>query len=200
MGAHFGVVLVIDEVEGRALRPRSPPSARMASTLTAAGPIPWRFQNPAEDVLRRDFTVNGLLLDALRFEAARPESCVLDFVDGRADLAARLIRAIGDPCARFTEDKLRMLRAVRFAARLGFTIEPAPCAPFSTAHAEVEGCLRERIRDELTKILTEGLPRRALSCWTRAACSPVLLPEVARMKGASSLRSTTLKATSGFIR
>ena len=103
--------------------------------------------SPREDVLRRDFTVNGLLLDALRFDAGEPlESCVLDFVEGRRDLAGNTIRAIGDPVRRFTEDKLRMLRAVRFAARRGFDLEPATLAAIRQLAPRVVQVSCERIR------------------------------------------------------
>lgn len=94
--------------------------------------------DPREDVLRRDFTINGLLLDVMAYEAGGAlEDCVLDFVGGRADLAAGVVRAIGGPEVRFEEDKLRMLRAVRFAARLGFAIEPRTMDAMRAQAAEI---------------------------------------------------------------
>src|ERR1700733_4586177 len=115
VGAHFGVVLVRDgeaQVEVATFR-----SDR--DYTDGRHPASVRFEaDPREDVLRRDFTINGLMMDP---ETGR----VLDFVDGQADLKRRVIRAIGDPELRFREDHLRLLRAVRFAARLGFAIEPA---------------------------------------------------------------------------
>ncbi len=114
VGAHFGVVLVHEDVRRRWRWRRS---AAISDTRT--GGIRWRCEfetDPRQDVLRRDFTINALLMDPASGE-------ILDFVGGRADLEARVIRAIGDPEARFREDHLRLLRAVRFAARLGFEIE-----------------------------------------------------------------------------
>jgi len=119
--------------------------------------------DPRQDVLRRDFTVNGLLMDPASRE-------VLDFVGGRRDLEARLIRAIGDPDTRFAEDHLRMLRAIRFAARLGFGIEPATFAAIQRLRGKIGLISAERIRDELGCILTEGGARRASNCWTLPAC------------------------------
>src|SRR5881398_394561 len=110
-------------------------------------------KDPREDVERRDFTVNGLLLDPIKDE-------VLDFVGGRKDLDAGIIRAIGEPERRFAEDKLRMLRAVRFAARFGYSIEPVTFAAIQKA-PQIHQVSRERVRDELTKMLTEGHARSA---------------------------------------
>src|SRR5580658_1764109 len=102
-------------------------------------------KDPKEDVERRDFTINGLLLDPLTNE-------VLDFVGGRKDLDARIIRTIGDPEPRFAEDKLRMLRAVRFAARFGYAIEPATFQAIRKLAPEINQVSRERVRDELSKM------------------------------------------------
>ena len=189
VGAHFGVVLVIDVGRGEDGGERV---ATEVATFRTDGtytdgrrPDTVIFSdNPREDVLRRDFTVNGLLLDALRFEAGEPaDACVLDFVDGRADLEARTIRAIGDPVRRFTEDKLRTLRAVRFAARLGFAIEPATLGAMRQLAPDVLQVSPERIREELTKVLTEGAAPRGFELLDQAGLLAVLLPEVARMKG-----------------
>jgi poly(A) polymerase len=140
--------------------------------------------DPREDVLRRDFTINGLLLDVLRYEEGdRLEDCVLDFVGGRADLQAEVIRAIGDPARRFAEDKLRMLRAVRFAARLGFAIEPRTMRAIQQHAAEIGAVSAERVREELTKILTEGGARRGFELLDESGLLAQVLPEVERMKG-----------------
>ncbi len=185
VGAHFGVVLVLDTVDDARI-------ATEVATFRSDGvysdgrrPDSVLFSSdPREDVLRRDFTVNGLLLDVSRFEAGEPvAACVLDFVDGRADLQARIVRAIGDPVRRFTEDKLRMLRAVRFAARLDFVLEPATLEAIQGLAAEVVQVSPERIRDELTKILTEGAAHRGLALLDATGLLPVVLPEVARMQG-----------------
>ena len=133
-------------------------------------------QTPEEDVQRRDFTINGL---RMRHDTGE----VLDFVGGRADLAARIIRAIGDPSRRFAEDKLRMLRAVRFAARFGYTIEPATFAAIRTHASEINIVSAERIREELTKLLTEGAARRGFELLGELGLLSQLLPEIAAMKG-----------------
>jgi poly(A) polymerase len=133
-------------------------------------------QTPEEDVQRRDFTINGLLM---RHDTGE----VLDIVGGRADLAARIIRAIGDPSLRFAEDKLRMLRAVRFAARFGYTIEPATFAAIRTHASEINIVSAERIREELTKLLTEGAARRGFELLGELGLLSQLLPEIAAMKG-----------------
>src|SRR5262249_22867770 len=99
-------------------------------------------RDPKQDVQRRDFTINGLLLDPASDE-------VLDFVGGQDDLRAGIIRAIGNPEQRFTEDKLRMLRAVRFSARFGYTIEPGTLGAIQKLAPQIHQVSRERVRDEL---------------------------------------------------
>ena len=131
---------------------------------------------PQEDVQRRDFTINGLLLDPETNE-------VLDFVGGRDDLRAGIIRAIGQPEERFREDKLRMLRAVRFAARFGYTIEPETLRAIQKLAREIDQVSAERLRDELTKLLTEGAARRGFELLDETRLLPELLPEISRMKG-----------------
>ncbi len=108
---------------------------------------------------------------------------VLDYVGGRADLDARLIRAIGDPDARFREDHLRLLRAVRFAARLGFTIEQATFAAIRRHAALIARVSAERVRDELVRILTEGGAAYGLDLLDESGLLAVLLPEVTAMHG-----------------
>lgn len=185
VGAHFGVVLVIEQIGGERVATEVATFRSDGAYSDGRRPDAVTFaDDPREDVLRRDFTVNGLLLDALRWEAGEPmESCVLDFVGGREDLQAKVIRAIGDPVRRFTEDKLRMLRAVRFAARLGFAIEPATMRAMQQLAGEVTVVSCERIREELSKILTEGAPRRGFELLDETGLLPMVLPEVARMKG-----------------
>jgi poly(A) polymerase len=134
-------------------------------------------KDPKEDGQRRDFTINGLLMDPL------DGNRVLDFVGGRADLDAGIIRAIGDPERRFAEDKLRMLRAVRFSARFGYTIEPATFAAIQRLAPGIQQVSRERVRDELTKMLTEGHARRAFELLDATGLLREGLPEVDRMKG-----------------
>ncbi len=185
VGAHFGVVLVIAEHEGARTATEVATFRHDMGYADGRRPTEVRYsKSPEEDVERRDFTVNGLLLDPFRFEAGEPlEGCVLDSVGGRADLEAKLIRAIGDPARRFAEDKLRMLRAVRFAARFGFAIEPATLAAIRREAASVEMVSCERIREELTRILTQGAARRGMELLDETGLLPYVLPEVARMKG-----------------
>ena len=173
VGAQFGVILVVEEgakVEVATFRSdmgysdgRHPDNVVYSKT-------------PQEDVLRRDFTINGLLMDPRSGE-------VRDFVGGRADLEAKLIRAIGEPAQRFAEDKLRMVRAVRFAARLGYSIEPATFAALQKLAPEVAVVSAERLRDELTRLLTEGAARRGFELLDQSGLLAVLLPSVAKMKG-----------------
>jgi len=129
-----------------------------------------------EDVARRDFTINGLLLDPATDE-------VLDFVGGRADLASGLVRAIGDADRRFEEDHLRMLRAVRFAARFGFAIEADTLAAIRRHASQITKISHERVRDEMLKMLTEGRARRGFELLDASGLLRAILPEVARMKG-----------------
>jgi poly(A) polymerase len=131
---------------------------------------------PEEDVQRRDFTINGMLM--------RPESGeVLDFIAGREDLKAGVIRAIGEPDRRFAEDKLRMMRAVRFAARFDFEIEAATFRSIRRHVAEIHQVSLERLREELSKMLTEGAARRAFELLDQTWLLQQLLPEIAAMKG-----------------
>jgi poly(A) polymerase len=133
-------------------------------------------KDPQEDVERRDFTINGLLLDPFTNE-------VLDFVGGREDLKAGIIRTIGDPERRFAEDKLRMLRAVRFAARFGYEIEPATFRAIRNLASQIGQVSRERVRDELNKMLTEGHARRAFLLLDESGLLHEVLPEIEAMKG-----------------
>jgi poly(A) polymerase len=133
-------------------------------------------KRPEEDVQRRDFTINGLLLDPMN-------NGVLDYVGGRADLERRVVRTIGNPAHRFAEDKLRMLRAIRFAARFGYTIDPATFEAIQRLAPEIRQVSRERIRDEITKMLIEGSARRAFELLDESNLLREVLPEVAAMKG-----------------
>jgi tRNA nucleotidyltransferase/poly(A) polymerase len=173
VGAKFGVILVVEdgtEVEVATFRSdigysdgRHPDQVVYSNT-------------PQEDVLRRDFTINGLLMDPATRE-------VLDFVDGRADLRAGVVRAIGDPRLRFAEDKLRMMRVVRFAARFDFQIDPETMAAALNLAAQVTQVSPERLREELTKLLTEGAARRGFELLDETGLLAVVLPDIARMKG-----------------
>ncbi|MGD0958092.1 MAG: CCA tRNA nucleotidyltransferase [Candidatus Acidiferrales bacterium] len=133
-------------------------------------------KDPREDVERRDFTINGMMLDPATNE-------VLDFVGGRDDLKAGIVRAIGDPERRFAEDKLRMLRAVRFAARFDYKIDPATMEAIQKLAPQIRQVSCERVREELTKMLTEGRARRAFELLDTTGLLPEVLPEIAAMKG-----------------
>ncbi len=193
VGAQFGVVLVpmavdpsvtsvVDQADVNHGRHRGK-TVEVATFRSDIGysdgrhPDQVRFsKDPRQDVQRRDFTINGLLLDPLKNE-------VLDFVGGRKDLDAGIIRAIGEPELRFAEDKLRMLRAVRFAARFGYSIEPQTSAAIQKLAPQIHQVSRERVRDELTKMLTEGQARRAFLLLDETGLLHELLPEIEAMKG-----------------
>jgi poly(A) polymerase len=133
-------------------------------------------QSPKEDVQRRDFTINGLLM---RHDTGE----VLDYVGGQADLRAGVIRAIGEPDRRFREDKLRLLRAVRFAARFRFNVEAATLDAIRSHAGEIAQVSAERVRDELTKLLTEGAARRGFELLDETGLLAVVLPEIGALKG-----------------
>ena len=126
-------------------------------------------------MLRRDFTINALLLDPFSGE-------VVDYVDGRADLKAGIVRAIGDPVRRFREDHLRLLRAVRFAARLNFTIDPATFAAMRQLAPSIHTISVERVSAELARILTEGGARRGFELLDASGLLHEILPEIEAMK------------------
>ena len=183
VGAHFGVVLVAHESHGREIVTEV--ATFRSDSAYSDGRRPDSVQytlSPQQDVQRRDFTVNGLLLDPLASAPSLP-AAVLDYVGGLADLHAGILRAIGDPALRFAEDHLRLARAVRFAARFGFQIEPLTLAAIRAHAPSIRLVSRERLRDELTRMLTEGHARRAFQLLAETGLLPELLPEVARMIG-----------------
>jgi putative nucleotidyltransferase with HDIG domain len=173
VGAHFGVVLVHED--GAQVE-----VATFRSDLEyqdGRHPSGVHFEtDPAADVLRRDFTINAILLDPLNQE-------VIDLTGGRADLAAGLIRAIGDPARRFQEDHLRLLRAVRFAARLGFEIEAQTFIAIRALAPLIRTVSAERVRDEIVRILTEGAARRGFELLDATGLLEQILPEVTALKG-----------------
>jgi poly(A) polymerase len=198
VGAQFGVVLVplptkdvasnvSTKNSGRGdLAACAPSGASVVEVATFRSDIGYsdgrhpdevRFsEDPREDVARRDFTINGMMLDPLTGE-------VLDFVGGRRDLEDKIIRAIGEPERRFAEDKLRMLRAARFAARFRYSIEPSTWAAIQKLAPEIHIVSRERARDELTKMLTEGHARDAFLLLDASGLLREILPEISAMKG-----------------
>jgi len=180
VGAQFGVVLVVVGAEGNV---ESITHVEVATYRSDVGysdgrhPDAVRYSETArEDVQRRDFTINGLLLDPLSNE-------VIDYVGGRSDLERKIIRTIDDPRQRFGEDKLRMMRAVRFAARLNYEIEPGTMAAIRALAREIHQVSRERIRDELDKMLTEGHTRRCFELLDASGLLVEVLPEIGALKG-----------------
>ena len=173
VGARFGVILVMADgaqVEVATFR---------SDVGYTDGRHPDRVEYsdlPEEDVRRRDFTINGLMLDI-------DTQQILDFVGGRDDLQQGIVRAIGKPDVRFREDRLRMVRAIRFAARFDYTIEPATFSAISAAASHITQVSAERLRDELTKLLTEGAARRAFELLDATHLLDACLPEVSAMKG-----------------
>src|SRR5215471_11162808 len=185
VGAQFGVVLVpVPESERDADNSGSKSHAVEVATFRSdigysdgRHPDEVRFsKTPQEDVERRDFTINGMLLDPVSGE-------VLDYVGGRQDLRAGIIRAIGDPQRRFGEDKLRMVRAVRFAARFEYQIDAATFRAIQAFAEQIRVVSRERVRDELTRMLTEGHARRAFLLLDESGLLRQVLPEISAMKG-----------------
>jgi poly(A) polymerase len=187
VGAQFGVVLVpvprAESGESAVSPGEKVPVVEVATFRSDIGysdgrhPDEVRFsKDPREDVRRRDFTINGLLLDPITTE-------VLDFVGGREDLKAGVIRTIREPEHRFAEDKLRMLRAVRFAARFEYKIDPAALAAIQRLAREIHQVSRERVREELTKMLTEGRAKRAFELLDESGLLKEVLPEISAMKG-----------------
>jgi poly(A) polymerase len=134
------------------------------------------FSIAREDVARRDFTVNGLFYDPVKDE-------VLDWVGGREDAQKKLIRTIGDPKRRFEEDKLRLIRAVRFAANLDFDIEQKTLKAIQSMASQIKTVSAERIRDELIKMMSGPNPEQAIRWMDQTGLLEVVLPEVAVLKG-----------------
>jgi len=172
VGAHFGVVSVIDggaEFQVASFRSDGVYSdGRRPETVT--------YATPQLDAERRDFTVNGMFYDPLRDE-------LIDYVGGQRDLGLRLLRAIGDPVARFREDRLRMLRAVRFAAVLGFEVEPATWEAVRKNAAHIHEVSAERIREELVRIFLSPERVRGFDLLDSSRLMREILPEIEALKG-----------------
>jgi poly(A) polymerase len=175
VGAQFGVVLVLEgghQFEVATFRSDE-------AYLDGRRPTSVRYGNPEEDAQRRDFTINGLFFDPIAGE-------IIDFVGGRADIEHKLVRTIGEPAQRFVEDKLRMLRCVRFAANLGYEIDPTTFGTVKTMAAQIHIVSAERIRDELIKIFTRsrhGRTGRGLELLDESGLLREVFPEVAAMRG-----------------
>ncbi|HEY2917382.1 MAG TPA: CCA tRNA nucleotidyltransferase, partial [Candidatus Binatia bacterium] len=172
VGAQFGVILVLLDDE-----PFEVASFRYDGPyLDGRRPSHVRYGSLEEDIFRRDFTINGMVYDPVGDR-------VIDLVEGQKDLERRSIRAIGNAQQRFEEDRLRMIRAVRFAASLKFEIEPSTFAAVKQLAATITQISWERIGEEVTRILTEGGARRGFELLDETGLLAVMLPEVAAMKG-----------------
>jgi poly(A) polymerase len=172
VGARFGVIVVIidgDNFEVATFRADAP-------YLDGRRPSAVRFGTIEEDALRRDFTIGGMYFD---LESGK----VIDLVGGARDLRAGIIRAIGNVYERFEEDRLRILRAVRFGARLGFAIDPATWTAIKRAAATITTVSSERIGEELVMIMTEGDAARGLDLMMEGGLIETLLPEVMPLVG-----------------
>ncbi len=203
VGAHFGVVLVAtcggadaaDAADDSPVDAITEVATFRSDGLYSDGRRPDEVRytlSAAEDVQRRDFTINGLLLDPPRGgrlldagveDRGALRDAVIDHVGGLADLESGILRAIGQPVRRFEEDQLRLLRAVRFAARFNFSIEPATFAAIRSLASRIHTVSRERVRDELTKMLIEGKARPAFELLDETGLVAEILPEIKRMQG-----------------
>ncbi len=169
LGAAFGVITVLGpkragQIEVATFR-------RDAEYSDGRHPDAVTFSTPREDAQRRDFTINGLFYDP-------QDGAVIDFVGGQQDLARGIVRAIGDPPARFSEDKLRLLRAVRFAAALGFEIEPVTRQAIEAMSGEIHAVSAERIAAELRLILIGANRRRGVGLLAEVGLLAAILPEI----------------------
>ncbi|MEY2572741.1 MAG: hypothetical protein QOJ87_954 [Verrucomicrobiota bacterium] len=172
VGAHFGVIVVLEngfQFEVATFRSDG-------AYIDGRHPVEVHFATAEEDAARRDFTINGMFFDPEKEE-------VIDFVGGRADLERRLLRAIGDPAQRFAEDRLRMLRAVRFATVLGFEIDPATWEAVVASAPSILQISAERIREELVKIFLSPNRARGWDLLDASGLMGAVLPEIEKMKG-----------------
>jgi poly(A) polymerase len=181
VGAQFGVVLIpaLREVDGERANFATEVATFRSDGAYSDGrhPDEVRFSSDARlDVQRRDFTINGLLLDPDTNE-------VLDYVGGRDDLQRGIVRTIGEAHQRFAEDKLRMLRAVRFAARFNYIIDRDTFASIRELAPQIHQVSHERVRDEILKMLTEGHARRAFELLDETTLLEQVLPEIKKMQG-----------------
>jgi poly(A) polymerase len=172
VGAHFGVILVMEH--GRAFEVATFRSDH--EYIDGRRPEMVTFSTPEEDAARRDFTINGMFHDPVADK-------FIDFVGGQDDLKSKTLRAIGDPVARFREDKLRLLRAVRFAARFGYEIDPATWDAIQAHAADIHAVSAERIREELVKILTHPNRVRGFDLLDQSGLLKEILPEIEKLKG-----------------
>jgi len=187
VGAQFGVVLVPVKVLGE---PDAGGHIEVATFRCDGAYLDGRHPgnvsftaSAQQDVERRDFTINGLLLDPLSATPNTAHGELFDYVGGVADIERGIVRCIGRPERRFSEDKLRMMRAVRFAARFHYSIDRATAVAIQGLARQIHVVSNERLRDELTKMLTEGSARHAFELLDATGLLQQVLPEIAAMKG-----------------
>jgi tRNA nucleotidyltransferase/poly(A) polymerase len=172
VGAHFGVIIVL----GNGFQFEVATFRSDEGYIDGRHPSAVRFSSPEEDAKRRDFTINGMFYDPVAEE-------VIDFVGGRADIAAKLVRAIGNPAERLAEDRLRMLRAVRFATVLDYKIDNGTWKALVANAPSINQISAERIRDELVRVLTSPNRVRGWDLLDSSGLMRVILPEIDAMKG-----------------
>jgi poly(A) polymerase len=172
VGKQFGIVVVV--VDGMSFEVAT--FREDGPYVDGRRPASVHFSDARKDALRRDFTINAMFEDPVSGE-------IIDYVGGRADLAAGLVRAVGDARARFAEDRLRMIRAVRFATRFGFAIDPPTLAAIRAEPAQLAIVSAERIGEELVRILTEGSAKAGFELLDDTGLLAVVLPEITAMKG-----------------
>jgi len=172
VGAHFGVICVLEggyQFDVATFRSDE-------AYVDGRHPTAVTFSTPQLDAERRDFTINGMFFDPIRNE-------VIDYIHGREDLESGILRAIGDPAQRFREDRLRLLRAVRFAATFGFEVEPATWQAVRENAAEIHVVSAERIREELVRIFTSPTRVRGFDLLDASSLMAQILPEIDALKG-----------------
>jgi len=172
VGAHFGVICVLEggyQFDVATFRSDE-------AYVDGRHPTAVTFSTPQLDAKRRDFTINGMFFDPIRNE-------VIDYIHGREDLESGILRAIGDPAQRFREDRLRLLRAVRFAATFGFEVEPATWQAVRENAAEIHVVSAERIREELVRIFTSPTRVRGFDLLDASGLMAQILPEIDALKG-----------------
>src|SRR5213078_4625197 len=172
VGAHFGVIVVVEngfQFEVATFRSDD-------AYIDGRHPSAVHFSSPEQDAKRRDFTINGMFYDPVAGE-------VIDLVGGQPDIAAKLVRAIGDPAERFAEDRLRMLRAVRFAAVLDYEIDKETWDALLASAPSINQISAERIREELVRIFLSPNRVRGWDLLDTSGLMRAILPELEAMKG-----------------
>src|SRR5205809_6144675 len=171
VGAHFGVIIVLEndfQFEVATFRSDE-------AYIDGRHPSAVHFSSPEEDARRRDFTINGMFYDPVAEK-------LIDFVGGRADIDAKLVRAIGNPAQRFVEDRLRMLRALRFATVLNYQIDQKTWHALATNADSINQISAERIRDELVRIFLSPNRVRGWDLVDSSGLMRAILPELEAMK------------------